>query len=68
MVEEQEIGRIVARLAIADDSFIGAMIQLAKDAGQRMLPEDVSKLGKWAVFMRVLSGSIERNGAETIDK
>ena len=58
MVEEQEIARIVARLAIADEFFLGVMIQAAKDAGQRMLPEDVGNLEKWALFVRLLRSSL----------
>lgn len=68
MVEEQEIARIVARLALADDSFIGVMIQSAKNAGQQMLPEDIATLEKWAIFMRALSRTLEKSGTETIGK
>lgn len=64
MIEEQEIGRITARLAIADESFLGVMIQSAKNAGQRMMPEDVATLEKWAVFIQLLKTCLEGESKE----
>ena len=60
MVEDREIGRIVARLVSADKSFLGVMLQASRNAEQRMLPEDVVTLERWGVFIRMLKTCADR--------
>lgn len=54
----EEVGNIVARLAIADNDFLVSMLIAAEKAGNKMLPDDVEKLVGWVRFMRALRGSL----------
>lgn len=62
----EEIGNIVARLAIADNDFLIFMLKAAEKAGDKMLPEDVEKLAGWAVLMKALRGSLNRQDERPI--
>ena len=64
MVEEREIGRIVARLVSADESFLGVMLQASRNAGQHMLPEDVVTLERWGVFIWMLKTCVGRQNKD----
>ena len=50
----EEVGNIVARLAIADNDFLAFMLIAAETAGDKMLPNDVEKLVGWAELIRAL--------------
>lgn len=58
MVSSEEIGNIIARLAIYDESFVRGMLQAASVAGDRLLPDDLEKLTTWAAFMRAFRQSL----------
>ena len=54
----EEVGNIVARLAIADNDFLVSMLVAAEKAGDKMFPGDMEKLLGWANFMKALRSSI----------
>lgn len=54
MIEPEEIGHIVARMAIHDEAFLKGLILSASKAGDALLPEDATKLESWANFIRIL--------------
>ena len=54
MLPPEEIGNITARLAIADEGFLEAMLVAAKKARDRMLPDDRAHLTAWAREVRIL--------------
>lgn len=64
MVTSEEIGTIVARMVIHDEAFALYMLQAARDAGERLLPDDVEKLSSWVNIMRILRESIEREASK----
>lgn len=54
----EEVGNIVARLAIADNEFLNSMLVAAEKAGDKMLPGDMEKLIGWAKFVQMLCSVI----------
>ena len=58
MPTPEQVGNIVARLAIADEAFLRSMLEAAGKAGDRMLPEDAEHLQSWGRLMRALRASI----------
>lgn len=57
----EEVGNIVARLAIADKDFLASMLIAAENASDKMLPDDVEKLVEWAKLMKALRCSLNSN-------
>lgn len=64
MISSEEVGVVLARLAIADDDFLKTLLRAAESAESSLLPDDVEKLEKWARLMRILRVNIA-NTAET---
>ncbi len=54
-ITPEEIGNILARLVIANERFGDYLLLAARDAGDRMLPDDVDDLTHWLNFMHILS-------------
>lgn len=54
MVSSEEIGNIIARLAIHDEAFLAGMLEAARQAGDGVLPGDVERLEAWVRVMRAL--------------
>ena len=58
MISSEEAGTILARLAIADEEFLQCLLRAARNAEDRLLPDDPKKLETWAMLMRALRVSI----------
>lgn len=58
MISSEEIGMIIARLAIHDEHFLADLLQSAGNAGEGLLPDDLEKLTLWAMLMRALRSSL----------
>lgn len=54
MVSQEELGRIINRLAIADESTIPVLLESACRNEAGLLPDDLDKLKSWAKIMRIL--------------
>ena len=65
MIAPEEVGNIVARLAIHNERFLTDLLLTARDAGDRLLPDDLGKLTAWAAFMRALRASIQNSEGKT---
>lgn len=67
MITQEETGAILARLAIADETFLTGMLQAAERAGDAMLPGDLEKLRVWAPFIRALRMVLRPDAAKRGD-
>lgn len=61
MIVPEEVGNILARLAIADENFLVGALQSARKAGDAMLPGDAEKLEAWARFIQALRATIQNS-------
>lgn len=67
MITQEEAGAILARLAIADETFLTGMLQAAEMARDAMLPDDLEKLRAWAAFIRALRVVLRPDAAKRGD-
>ncbi len=57
-ITPEEAGNILARLVIANERFGDYLLLAARNAEDRMLPDDVDDLIHWVNFMRILSSCL----------
>ena len=59
MISSEEVGRIISRIALADEGFLTLVLIAAQKSGGALLPEDCAKLSEWGTVMRMLRTSIK---------
>lgn len=58
-ITAQEIGTIVARLALHNEGFLQSLLQEAATAEDALLPDDMGRLETWALFIRAVRSSLD---------
>lgn len=66
MLEVDALGRIVSRLAVADEDFLQGLLRSAVREEHRIPNGDIAALEGWVLCMRIVRCIIERSAREEV--